>query len=93
MINTILDLLLNLIFFILGLIIKLIMAVFPKFTLADQMATVIDSFFGLIGNASAMTYFLIGELTPTLVSFALVLFATRHVVLPVINFTRKALVR
>lgn len=93
MINVILDLLLNLVFFIIGLILKLVMSVFPKFTLADQFATLIDSFFSLIEGASAMTYFLLGDLTPTLVTFALGLFTAKHVVLPVINFTRKVLVK
>lgn len=93
MINAILDLLLNLVFFIIGLILKLVMAIFPKFTLVDQFATLIDSFFGLIGNASAMTYFLLGDLTPALVTFALGLFTTKHIILPVVNFTRKVLVK
>lgn len=93
MINAILDLLLSLVFFIIGLILKLVMAIFPKFTLVDQFATLTTSFFGLIEGASAMTYFLLGDLTPALVTFALGLFTTKHIILPVVNFTRKVLVK
>ncbi len=93
MINIILDLLLNLIFFIIRTVLKLVIAIFPKFTLIEQFATLIDSFFSLIGNASTMTYFLVGNLTPTLVTFALGLFTTKHIILPVINFVRKVLIK
>lgn len=93
MLNALLDLILKLTFFIIGLILKLIMALFPKFTLVDQFATLTNSFFELIDGASAMTYFLLGDLTPALVTFALGLFTTKHLVLPIINFTRKVLVK
>lgn len=93
MINAIFNLVIDLVFFIVNLFVKLIMAIFPKWSISGQFATIIDAFFGIITNATGFTYLVVGPLTGYFITIIIGLFTLRHIVLPVVNFTRKVMIK
>ena len=92
MITTIISLIFKLILAIASFIIKIIMLAFPNMNL-DQLTLAFTGFFGLVGNAIQLTYFIFGGWTYVFADIIIILVTIKHIVLPVINFTRKVLIK
>lgn len=92
MITTIISLIFKLILAIVGFIIQIVLMAFPDMNL-DQLTLAFTGFFGIIGNAIQLTYFIFGGWTYIFADIIIILVTIKHVVLPVINFTRKILIR
>lgn len=93
MINAIFNLILNIVFFIIKLVFNLIMFIIPPFFSIDDFMQIISAFFSLLENAASFTYFIVGDLTPTFITAIITLFTLKHVVLPIVNFTRKVIIK
>lgn len=93
MINAIFNLIIDLVFFIVNLFIKIIMSIFPEWSITGQFANIVNSFFGIITNATGFTYLVVGPLTGVFITTIIALFALKHIVLPVVNFTRKVIIK
>lgn len=78
--------------FIIMLIIRLVMSVFPSLGL-ENLYSVFETFFNLCTGAMNFTYFMLGDVAPLLVDIVIILFSIKHLVLPIINFCRRALVK
>lgn len=92
MIATIISLIFKIILAITSFIINIIMLAFPNMNL-DRLTLAFTGFFGLIGNAIQLTYFIFGPWTYIFADIIIILVTIKHIVLPVINFTRKVLVK
>lgn len=91
-ISAIIQLIFSLINFIIVTIIKLISSIIPIFGLGE-LTTVFELFFGLLEGAFNMTYFILGDMTYFFRDVIIILFTLKHVVLPIVNFTRKVIIK
>lgn len=92
MIAKILELILYIINFIITKILQLIALVFPSFGLS-KLYTIFEAFFALMENGFKMTYFLFGESVFIFADIIILLFAVKHVAIPIINFIRKFFIK
>lgn len=92
MIAQIFAFILSILNFIIMLIIRLIMSVFPSLGL-ENLYSVFQTFFNLCTGAMNFTYFMLGDVAPLLVDIVIILFGLKHIALPIINFTRRAMIK
>lgn len=92
MIGKIIELIMSLINLIITTILKIIMSLFPVIGL-EQVSNLFNAFFGLLEGAVNMTYFIVGDSTKFFIDTAIVLLTLKHVVLPVVNFVRKVIIK
>lgn len=92
MITMIINLIFKLFTFLGSAIINLVMLAFPNMEL-DRLTGAFTTFYGIIGNSMQMTYFIFGPMTYIFADIIILLFTLRHVVLPVVNFTRKVIIK
>lgn len=90
MITTIISLFFKLIGFLIKCIINLVILAFPNMNL-QRLTLAFTGFYGLIGNAMQLTYFLFGPMTYIFADIIITLWTLKHIVLPIVNFTRKVL--
>lgn len=88
MLTAIIDLIIKLLNFIISFILGLIIQLFPNFGLS-QLASGIDTFFDMIGNAFNLVYFIFGPSAFIISDIIILLWTAKHIVLPVVNFVRK----
>lgn len=88
MIAKVFSFILGIINFIVMLVIRLILTVFPVIDITGFSA-VFSAFFRLLEGATAMTYFLVGDMTNTFITAIGTIWTAKHIALPVINFVRK----
>lgn len=88
MIDAIFKFLFYIINFILMLIIRLVLTVFPALHL-DGLFTVIASFFDLFSGAFNFTVFMLGDSAYIFSGIIVTLFTLKHIALPIVNFVRK----
>lgn len=92
MIATLISLFFKLIIAIASFIIQIILSAFPEMNL-DRLTLAFTGFFGLVGNAIQLTYFIFGGWTYILADIIIILVTVKHIVLPIINFTRKVMIK
>lgn len=92
MITTIISLIIKLINFIISFILGLIFSLFPDFGL-QNLTNGINGFFEIIGTSFNLVYFIFGPSAFILSDIIILLFTAKHVVLPIINFTRKIIIK
>lgn len=92
MISLLISMILSIINFIIKLVIRLIMSIFPKFEL-DGFGLAISTFFGMLGNGVNLTYFIFGRICFLIIDIVVIIYAIKLIVLPVIIFIRKAILR
>lgn len=92
MISALISMILSILNFVIKLIIRLIMAIFPAFQL-DGFALGISTFFDMLGNGVNLTYFIFGPMCFIYIDIIIVLLAIKLIVLPIIIFIRKAIIR
>lgn len=92
MISKIFSLIFKLITFLLSLIISLVFNAFPNFNFSN-FTEIYQAFWGLLGKAGNLLYFMSGNMIFIYIDIVFALFALKHVVLPVINLIRKDILR
>lgn len=91
LISKIIEVVIKLVVFILELIFTIIIGLFPEFQVT-ALATGITAFFGLMENAVNMTYFLVGPGMYIYLDIIIILWTTKHTILPLVSFVRRLLV-
>lgn len=92
MISLILSLILKLIFWVIGFVLNLIFSIFPAFDFSE-LANIFSLFNNLLGKGLNLLYFVSGPAVFVFGDIIIVLFTFKHIVLPVINFMRKIIIR
>lgn len=88
MISKIISLIIRLLLFIFQCVFGIIVSFFPDIELT-ALGTGITGFFNLLGNAVNMTYFLIGPGMYLVLDIIIAIWATKHLVMPVVILLRK----
>lgn len=88
MISFVISLIIKLLNFIISLILTIIFAFFPTFDLSS-FGEAYTTFFNILGRGGNLVFFLVGWPLFIYTDILIVLFAAKHIVLPVVNFTRK----
>lgn len=89
MIETILNLIIKLILFVIRLLFSILLLPFEAFTDLSTLTTVIEAFYKLLNGAINMTYFLVGDTFYFFVTIISVIYTVKFIILPVYNFVRK----
>lgn len=92
MLSKSISLIVKLIIFIMQLIFTLITSLFPSISLS-ALGVGIEAFFGLMNNACNMSYFLIGSGMFIYLDIILIIWTTKHTILPMVCFVRKIFMR
>lgn len=92
MIQTIINTILTLLTFIIGLVIKMVMLAFPQLGL-DQLSYIIAGFYGFMNQGINFVYFLLGESTTIFIGIIIILFTAKHIALPIVNLLRKIFIK
>lgn len=88
MISLILSVIIKILNFIISFILTIIFAFIPTFDFSS-FSEVYSGFFNLLGRAGNLVFFLVGWPLFIYTDILLALFGWKHLVLPIINFTRK----
>lgn len=92
MITAILNLIIRLLNFIISFILGIVISAFPDFNLG-QFTSVFASFFGILGKGLNLLYFMSGGWLFIFGDIIILLFTAKHIVLPIVNFTRKVIIK
>lgn len=92
MISFILSLIIRLLNFIISFILTLVFSFFPNFDLS-QFTDVYSAFYDILGKGLNLLYFMSGNLLFVFGDIIILLFTLKHIVLPIVNFTRKVIIR
>lgn len=92
MISFILSLIIRLLNFVLSFILTLVFSVFPNFDISS-FSEVYSAFFNILGKGLNLLYFLSGNLLFVFGDIIILLFTARHIILPIVNFTRKCVIK
>lgn len=90
MINTIFIFLTRILLWLVMQILNLVMSAFPDIEF-DFMLSIISTFFGFCQKGINLLYFISGPPVFTFITIWSTLWTIKHVLLPIINFTRKAI--
>lgn len=92
MLSFILSLIIKLLNFIISFILSIVFSVFPTFDFSS-FTDVYGMFFDIIGNGLNLVYFFCGNMTFIFGDIIITLFTLKHIVLPIVNFTRKMITK
>lgn len=92
MISFILSLIIRLLNFIISFVLTLVFSFFPQFDLS-QFTDIYSAFFDILGKGLNLLYFMSGNLVFVFGDILILLFTTKHIVLPIVNFTRKVIIK
>lgn len=92
MITAIFRLIFGIINFLISIILKLVMLVFPAFDL-QTIYVAFSSFFDILKGSVNLTHFLLGSTAPFFINSFITLFGVKYLALPVINFVRKFILK
>lgn len=92
MITLILSLILKLIFWAVGTILTFVFSFFPNFDFSG-LSNMFSLFNGLLGKGLNLLYFISGPAVFVFGDIIILLFTFKHVVLPIVNFMRKVIIR
>lgn len=92
MITTIINLIIQLLNFIISFILTLVFSVFPSFNF-ENFNLVYSAFFNIIGKGLNLLYFVSGDMVWIYGDIIILLFTAKHIVLPIVNFTRKVIIK
>lgn len=88
MISFILSLIIKLLNFLISFILTIIFSFIPTFDFSS-FSEIYQNFFNILGRGGNLVFFLVGFPLFIYTDILIALFAWKHIVLPVINFTRK----
>lgn len=91
MISAIFTVIIRIIFFIISHLFSLILSFFPSLTNISAITNGFALFFGFCEQGLNLLYFLSGDLIFIFIDIWFVLWTFKHIVLPIINFTRKSI--
>lgn len=92
MVSAILSVIIKILAFVISFIITIIFAFIPTFDFSSFTAIYTD-FYNILGQGMNLTYFLVGTPIFVYTDILLVLFTWKHLALPIINFTRKVVLK
>ncbi len=93
MLETIINLIFQLITFIISLIINLILLAFPQFNLV-RLVPIIAQFYGFMNQGINFIYFMFGDTTaPIFIEIIVLIITIKHIAIPVINLIRKFFIK
>lgn len=89
MISFIISLIIKLLNFIISFILTIVFSFIPTFDFSS-FTEVYKAFFNILGKGLNLLYFICGPMTFIFGDIIITLFTLKHIVLPIVNFTRKA---
>lgn len=92
MLSIILSLIIKILNFIISFILTIVFSVFPNFSF-EGFTEVYELFFNILGKGLNLLYFCSGNMLFVYGDIVIVLFTTKHIVLPIVNFTRKVVIK
>ena len=92
MITTIINLIIQLLNFIISFILTLVFSAFPDWSF-ENFNLIYSTFFNIIRKGLNLLYFCSGEMVWIFGDIVIALFTAKHIVLPIINFTRKIIIK
>lgn len=92
MISKILSIIIYLLNFIISFILSLVFSAFPQFNF-QGFTEVYGFFFNILGKGLNLLYFCSGEMLFIFGDIVIILFTAKHIILPIINFTRKIVIK
>lgn len=93
MLQTIISLIFELITFIIGTIINIVLLAFPDFNLM-RLEPIITAFYGFMNQGLNFIYFMFGETSaPIFINIITLLITAKHIVIPVVNLIRKFFIK
>lgn len=92
MISFVLSLIIRLLNFVIGFIINLVLSAFPDLGIA-RLSAGFSLFFALLTKGANLLYFLCGDMLFIFGDIIITLFAVKHIILPIVNFTRKVIIK
>lgn len=92
MISFIISLIIKLLNFVISFILTIVFSIFPTFDFSS-FTEVYEGFFAILGKGLNLLYFCCGNMTFVFGDIIIVLFTFKHVVLPIVNFTRKVIIK
>lgn len=91
MIKAILGAVIRFLFFLISNLFKLTTVFIPNIMSVNSLTDTFAVFFGFCTQALNLLYFVSGDLIFTFIDIWALLWTFKHIILPVINFTRKAI--
>lgn len=91
MITAIIDLVFKILNLIIKLLISAIMSIFPNMEL-DGFVLGIKAFFDLLGNAINLVYFMFGNTCFIIADIIIIITTIKLVIIPIISFLRKVII-
>lgn len=93
MLQTVISLIMNLITFIIGIIINIVLLAFPDFNLV-RLEPIITGFYQFMNQGLNFIYFMFGETSaPIFINIITILITYKHITLPVVNLIRKFFIK
>lgn len=92
MISMILTVIIKLLNFVISFILTLVFSAFPNLSF-ENFTLVYSTFFNIIGKGLNLLYFCSGEMMWIYGDIIIALFTAKHIVLPIVNFTRKVIIK
>lgn len=92
MLSIIISLIIKLLNFIISFILTIVFSAFPNLSF-ENFTLVYSTFFNIIGKGLNLLYFCSGEMMWIFGDIIIVLFTAKHIVLPIVNFTRKVIIK
>lgn len=92
MLSIFLDVIIKILNFIISFILTLVFSVFPQFDFSNFLP-VYSAFFQIIGKGVNLLYFMSGDLLWVFGDIIIALFLAKHIVLPVVNFMRRIVIK
>lgn len=92
MLSLLLSVIIKILNFIISFILTLVFSVFPQFNF-QGFTEVYTAFFNILGKGLNLLYFCSGPILFVFGDIIIVLFTLKHIVLPIVNFTRKIVIK
>lgn len=92
MLSAVIDLILKLIVFVIGLVLNFVFSLFPAFDFSELL-NVFDLFSAILGKGLNLLYFVSGPAVFIFGDILIVLFTFKHIILPIANFGRKVIIK